>query len=120
MRSKKNDIKIRSSYDFLEPTDEMPECVPVPKDLGKKFKAEVEAARLARQNRPKFRVTDNLFSGGHGGVSGYIRSCIEGKYSRGRIPSTARITIYMDEIERWEKEALEQGLGNSFKPKRKK
>lgn len=70
MRSKKNDIKIRSSYDFLEPTDEMPECVPVPKELGKKFKAEVEAVRLARQNRPKFRVTDNLFSGGGGGVSG--------------------------------------------------
>ncbi|MGL2677548.1 hypothetical protein ACQJ69_04220 [Helicobacter pylori] len=124
MRLKKNDIKIRSSYDFLEPTDEMPECVPVPKELGKKFKAEVEAVRLARQNRPKFRVTDNLFSGGGfsggGGVSGYIRSCIKEKYSRGRIPSTARITIYMDEIERWEKEALEQGLGNSFKPKRKK
>ncbi|EJB18005.1 hypothetical protein HPCPY6081_1311 [Helicobacter pylori CPY6081] len=26
----------------------------------------------------------------------------------------------MDEIERWEKEHLEQRLGNSFKPKKKK
>ncbi len=98
----------------------MLECVPVPKELGKKFKAEVEAARLARQNRPKFRVTDNLFSGGDGGVSGYIRSCIKWKYSRCRIPSTSDIILYRDEIEQWEREALEQGLGNSFKPKRKK
>ncbi|GAA9572724.1 hypothetical protein UBN67_10370 [Helicobacter pylori] len=37
-----------------------------------------------------------------------------------RIPHTARITFSLDEIERWEKEALEQGLGNSFKLKKKK
>ncbi|WP_244756788.1 hypothetical protein [Helicobacter pylori] len=37
-----------------------------------------------------------------------------------RIPHTARITFSLDEIERWEKEHLEQGLGNSFKPKKKK
>ncbi|WP_205701049.1 hypothetical protein [Helicobacter pylori] len=77
MRLKKNDIKIRSSYDFLEPTDEMPECVPVPKELGKKFKAEVEAARLARQNRPKFRVTDNLFSGGGFSGGGGVMAILE-------------------------------------------
>ncbi|GAA9054783.1 hypothetical protein Taitung234_10540 [Helicobacter pylori] len=34
--------------------------------------AEVEARRLARQNRSRFRVKDNLFSGGDGGVRGYI------------------------------------------------
>ncbi|QQW84451.1 hypothetical protein HG568_00160 [Helicobacter pylori] len=43
---------MRSSYDFLAPTDEVLECVPVPKELGRKFKAEVEVARSARQNRP--------------------------------------------------------------------
>ncbi|GAA6996600.1 hypothetical protein ID0109_07710 [Helicobacter pylori] len=41
-------------------------------------------------------------------------------YRSCRIPRTARIILSMDEIERWEKEALEQGLGNSFKPKKKK
>ncbi len=81
---------------------------------------EAEAARLARQNMPRFRVKDNLFSGSYGGVRGYIRSKIRGIYSRCRIPHTARIIIFLDEIERWEKEHLEQGLGNSFKPKKKK
>ncbi|GAA8997575.1 hypothetical protein Taitung15_09740 [Helicobacter pylori] len=33
---------------------------------------EAEAARLARQNMPRFRVKDNLFSGSDGGVRGYI------------------------------------------------
>ncbi|WRE62325.1 hypothetical protein KVD25_06470 [Helicobacter pylori] len=90
-------------------------------ELGKKFKAEVEVARLARQNRSRFRVKDNLFSdSSDGGVRSHIRSCIKWKLSRCRIPSTARIILSMDEIERWEKEALEQGLGNSFKPKKKK
>ncbi|WP_231224644.1 hypothetical protein [Helicobacter pylori] len=37
-----------------------------------------------------------------------------------RISHTVRITLSMDNIERWEKEHLEQGLGNSFKPKKKK
>ncbi|GAA7020705.1 hypothetical protein Kyoto28A_07840 [Helicobacter pylori] len=37
-----------------------------------------------------------------------------------RISHTARITFSLDEIERWEKEHLEQRLGNSFKPKKKK
>ncbi|EPZ72090.1 hypothetical protein [Helicobacter pylori] len=32
---------------------------------------EAEAARLARQNMPRFRVKDNLFSGSYGGVRGY-------------------------------------------------
>ncbi|GAA7682158.1 hypothetical protein COL0001_04340 [Helicobacter pylori] len=110
---------MRSSYDFLAPTDEVPECVLVPKELGRKFKAEVEVARLARQNRPRFRIKDNLFSdSSDGGLRGYIRSRIRGMYSRYRIPHTARITLSMDEIERWEKEALEQGLGNSLKPKK--
>ncbi|GHR57339.1 hypothetical protein V5H70_04600 [Helicobacter pylori] len=45
---------------------------------------------------------------------------LEGSYRSCRIPHTARITFSLDEIERWEKEALEQGLGNSFKPKKKK
>ncbi|GAA7091957.1 hypothetical protein ID0205_10520 [Helicobacter pylori] len=110
------------SCDFLEPTDEMLECVPVLEELGKKFKAEVEVARLARQNMPRFRVKDNLFSGSYGGVRGYgsIGSRIEAIYRIYRISHTARITLSMDNIERWEKEALEQGLGNSFKPKKKK
>ncbi|GAA7334703.1 hypothetical protein MLS206_09330 [Helicobacter pylori] len=109
------------SCDFLEPTDEMLECVPVLEELGRKFKAEVEAAKLARQNMPRFRVKDSLFSdSSDGGLRGHIRSCIKWKLSRCRIPSTARIILSMDEIERWEKEALEQGLGNSFKPKKKK
>ncbi|GAA6948592.1 hypothetical protein ID0007_13520 [Helicobacter pylori] len=91
----KNDIKIRLSYDFLEPTDEMLECVPVLEELGKKFKAEVEVARLARQNRSRFRVKDNLFSdSSDGGVRSHIRSCIKWKLSRCRIPSTAHITPY--------------------------
>ncbi|GAA9065351.1 hypothetical protein Taitung257_06910 [Helicobacter pylori] len=84
---------------------------------------EVEAARLARQNRPRFKVKDNLFSdSSDGGLRGHIRirSQIRGIYRTSRIPHTARIILSMDEIERWEKEALEQGLGNSFKPKKKK
>ncbi|BAM98674.1 hypothetical protein HPOK310_1246 [Helicobacter pylori OK310] len=83
---------------------------------------EAEAVRLARQNMPRFRVKDNFFSGGDGGVRGYssIGSRIEAIYSNYRIPHTARITFSLDEIERWEKEHLEQGLGNSFKPKKKK
>ncbi|GAA6863769.1 hypothetical protein VN0741_08310 [Helicobacter pylori] len=82
---------------------------------------EVEAARLARQNRPRFRVKDNLFSdSSDGGVRGYIRSRIKWKLSSCRISHTARIILSMDQIERWEKEALDQGLGNSFKPKKKK
>lgn len=64
---------MRVSYDFLEPTGKILECVLVPKELGRKFKAEVEVARLARQNRPRFRVKDNLFSdSSDGGVRGYI------------------------------------------------
>ncbi|GAA7911134.1 hypothetical protein HpBT056_11910 [Helicobacter pylori] len=105
MRSKK-DIKIRLSYDFLEPTDELPKYFPVPEELGKKFKAEVEARRLARQNMPKFRVKDNLFSdSSDGGVRGYgsIGSRIEAIYRIYRISHTARITFSLDEIERWEK-----------------
>ncbi len=83
---------------------------------------EAEATSLARQNRPRFRVKDNFFSGGYGGVRGYssIGSRIEAIYRIYRISHTARITFSLDEIERWEKEALEQGLGNSFKPKKKK
>ncbi|GHQ17792.1 hypothetical protein [Helicobacter pylori] len=45
---------------------------------------------------------------------------LEGSYRSCRISHTARITFSLDEIERWEKEHLEQGLGNSFKPKKKK
>ncbi len=45
---------------------------------------------------------------------------LEGSYRSCRISHTARITFSLDEIGRWEKEALEQGLGNSFKPKKKK
>ncbi len=54
---------------------------------------EVEATSLARQNRPRFRVKDNFFSGGDGGVRGYssIGSRIEAIYSNYRIPHTARI-----------------------------
>ncbi|GAA8661240.1 hypothetical protein HpBT336_01130 [Helicobacter pylori] len=81
---------------------------------------EAEATSLARQNRPRFKVKDNFFSGGYWGVRGYIRSRIRAKYNRCRIPNTARIILFLDEIERWEKEHLEQGLGNSFKPKKKK
>lgn len=83
---------------------------------------EAEATSLARQNRPRFRVKDNLFSGGYWGVRGYssIGSRIEAIYSNYRISHTAHITFSLDEIERWEKEHLEQGLGNSFKPKKKK
>ncbi|MFT2772263.1 hypothetical protein ACMWQC_03585 [Helicobacter pylori] len=83
---------------------------------------EAEATSLARQNMPRFRVKDNLFSSGDGGVRGYssIGSRIEAIYRIYRISHTARITFSLDEIERWEKEHLEQGLGNSFKPKKKK
>ncbi|GAA7382275.1 hypothetical protein ID0624_12680 [Helicobacter pylori] len=83
---------------------------------------EAEAARLTRQNMPRFRVKDNFFSGGYWGVRGYssIGSRIEAIYSIYRISHTARITFSLDEIERWEKEHLEQRLGNSFKPKKKK
>ncbi|RVZ38123.1 hypothetical protein [Helicobacter pylori] len=84
---------------------------------------EAEATSLARQNRPRFRVKDNLFSdSSDGGVRGYgsIGSRIEAIYRIYRISHTARITFSLDEIERWEKEHLEQGLGNSFKPKKKK
>ncbi|GAA8127898.1 hypothetical protein HpBT112_00110 [Helicobacter pylori] len=83
---------------------------------------EAEATSLARQNMPRFKVKDNFFSGGYWGVRGYgsIGSRIEAIYSNYRIPHTARITFSLDEIERWEKEHLEQGLGNSFKPKKKK
>ncbi|GAA6834266.1 hypothetical protein HpBTM70_10570 [Helicobacter pylori] len=105
MRSKK-DIKMRLSYDFLKPTDEMPKYYPVPEEIGKKFKAEVEAGSLARQNRPRFRVKDNLFSdSSDGGVRGYgsIGSRIEAIYRIYRISHTARITFSLDEIERWEK-----------------
>ncbi len=45
---------------------------------------------------------------------------LEGSYRSCRISHTARITFSLDEIERWEKEHLEQRLGNSFKPKKKK
>ncbi len=42
---------------------------------------EAEAASLARQNRSRFRVKDNLFSdSSDGGVRGYIRSRIRGMY----------------------------------------
>ncbi len=83
---------------------------------------EAEATSLARQNMPRFKVKNSFFSGGDGGVRGYgsIGSRIEAIYSNYRIPHTARIIFSMDEIERWEKEALEQGLRNSFKPKKKK
>ncbi|GAA7497055.1 hypothetical protein JP0003_06930 [Helicobacter pylori] len=84
---------------------------------------EAEATSLARQNRPSFKVKDNFFSDSSDrGVRGYssIGSHIEAIYSNYRIPHTARITFSLDEIERWEKEHLEQGLGNSFKPKKKK
>ncbi|BAW52270.1 putative uncharacterized protein [Helicobacter pylori] len=114
---------MRLSYDFLEPTNELPKYFPTPKELGRKFKAEVEVAKLARQNRPRFRVKDNLFSdSSDGGVRGYgsIGSRIEAIYRIYRISHTAHITFSLDEIERWEKEHLEQGLGNSFKPKKKK
>ncbi|GAA7343618.1 hypothetical protein MLS210_07390 [Helicobacter pylori] len=91
----KNDIKIRLSYDFLEPTDEILECVLVPKELCRKFKAEVEATSFARRNGPIFKVKDNLFSdSSDGGVRSHIRSCIKWKLSRCRIPSTAHITPY--------------------------
>ncbi|WP_231172565.1 hypothetical protein [Helicobacter pylori] len=109
------------SYDFLELTGKILECVLVPKGLGRKFKAEVEVARLARQNMPRFKVKDNLFSdSSDGGLRDHVRSQIRGIYSTGRISHTVRIIIFLDDIERWEKEHLEQGLGNSFKPKKKK
>ncbi len=114
---------MRLSYDFLEPTNELPKYFPTPKELGRKFKAEVEVAKLARQNRPRFRVKDNLFSdSSDGGVRGYgsIGSRIEAIYRIYRISHTAHITFSLDEIERWEKEHLEQGLGNSFKQKKRK
>ncbi|GAA6870313.1 hypothetical protein HpHNI57_00110 [Helicobacter pylori] len=43
---------------------------------------EAEATSLARQNRPRFKVKDNLFSSGDGGVRGYspIGSRIEAIY----------------------------------------
>lgn len=83
---------------------------------------EAEATSLARQNMPRFKVKDNFFSGGYWGVRGYssIGSRIEAIYRIYRISHTARITFSLDKIERWEKEHLEQGLGNSFKPKKKK
>ncbi|GAA8539138.1 hypothetical protein HpBT274_06720 [Helicobacter pylori] len=83
---------------------------------------EAEATSLARQNRPRFKVKDNFFSGDYWGVRGYssIGSRIEAIYRIYRISHTARITFSLDEIERWEKEHLEQRLGNSFKPKKKK
>ncbi len=46
-----------------------------------------------------------------------LEGCI---YRSCRISHTVRITFSLDEIERWEKEHLEQRLGNSFKPKKKK
>ncbi|GAA6937307.1 hypothetical protein AOH408_08100 [Helicobacter pylori] len=55
-----------------------------------------------------------------GELGAIIRSQIRGIYRTSRIPHTARITFSLDEIERWEKEHLEQELGNSFKPKKKK
>ncbi|UOS20167.1 hypothetical protein MPG57_00690 [Helicobacter pylori] len=71
--AQKKGIKMRLSYDFLELTNELLEYYPVLEELGKKFKAEVEVARLARQNRSRFRVKDNLFSdSSDGGVRGYI------------------------------------------------
>ncbi len=39
---------------------------------------EAEATSLARQNMPRFKVKDNLFSSGDGGVRGYIGSKIRG------------------------------------------
>ncbi|GAA9054786.1 hypothetical protein Taitung234_10550 [Helicobacter pylori] len=55
-----------------------------------------------------------------GELGAIFRSRIRGMYRSCRIPHTARITLSMDSIKKWEKEALEQGLGNSFKPKKKK
>ncbi|GHR17797.1 hypothetical protein VN1248_11810 [Helicobacter pylori] len=55
-----------------------------------------------------------------GELGAIFRSRIKWRYSSCRILHTARIIIFLDDIERWEKEALEQGLGNSFKPKKKK
>ncbi len=68
----------------------------------------------------RFRVKGNLFSGSHQGVGGYIRSRIEGIYRSCRIPRTSSIILYRDEIEKWKREALEQGLGSSYKAKKKK
>ncbi|GAA9998667.1 hypothetical protein VN1070_05390 [Helicobacter pylori] len=66
---------------------------------------EAEATSLARQNRPRFKVKDNFFSGGYWGVRGYssIGSRIEAIYRIYRISHTARITFSLDEIKRWEK-----------------
>ncbi|GAA6916858.1 hypothetical protein AOH271_09190 [Helicobacter pylori] len=63
---------------------------------------EAEATSLARQNMPRFKVKDNLFSSGDGGVRGYgsIGSRIEAIYRIYRISHTARITFSLDEIER--------------------
>lgn len=55
-----------------------------------------------------------------GELGAIFRSRIKWKYSSCRILHTAHIIFFLDEIERWEKEHLEQGLGNSFKPKKKK
>ncbi|TPH44372.1 hypothetical protein FIM76_02820 [Helicobacter pylori] len=55
-----------------------------------------------------------------GELGAIFRSRIRGMYSSCRISHTARITLSMDSIKKWEKEALEQRLGNSFKPKKKK
>ncbi|GAA7250089.1 hypothetical protein ID0469_10340 [Helicobacter pylori] len=55
-----------------------------------------------------------------GKLGAIFRSRIRGMYRSCRIPHTVRITLSMDNVERREKEALEQGLGNSFKPKKKK
>ncbi len=113
-------------YDFLEITNETRENVltgVTDKRFKAKFKAEIEAAeakRLARQNMPRFRVKGNLFSGSDQGVGGYIRSRIKGIYRSCRIPSTSSIILYRDEIEKWKREALEQGLGSSYKAKKKK
>ncbi len=107
---------MRLNYDFLEPTNELPKYFPVPEELGRKFKAEVEAAKLARQNMPRFRVKDSLFSdSSDGGLRGHIRSQIRGIYRTSRIPHTARIILSMDEIERWEKEALERVITTILK-----
>ncbi len=39
---------------------------------------EAEATSLARQDMPRFKVKDNLFSGSYEGVRGYIGSKIRG------------------------------------------
>ncbi|WP_154388588.1 hypothetical protein [Helicobacter pylori] len=117
---------MRHNYDFLEITDETRENIltrVTNKRFKAKFKAEIEVAeakRLARQNMPRYRVKFSSLDSYHGGVGGYVASRIREKYSRCRIPSTSDIILYRDEIEEWEREALEQGLGSSFKAKKKK